>query len=56
MQLARELQEELRPVVAEVARERGVAAVIPVNFLLWAEPATDITQPVIDRLGSQAAE
>ena len=50
VQLARELKEEIRPVVAAVARERGVAAVIPVNFLLWAEAGTDITQAVIDRL------
>ena len=56
VQLARQIQDEVRPVAAAVARERGAQVVLSTTFVLWAEAATDITAAVIERMETPAAQ
>ena len=56
VQLARQIQDEVRPVAGEVARERGAALVLSATFVLWAEATTDITAAVIERMKARAAQ
>lgn len=51
-QIARQFQDEVRPVAAQVAHERGAVVAIPTSFLLWADGGADITSAVIERMKS----
>ncbi|MDR1497733.1 MAG: OmpH family outer membrane protein [Puniceicoccales bacterium] len=51
----RNIIDELRPVVATLAKERSVDLVIPSGFTLFADPALDLTEEVLSRLNKSYA-
>ena len=56
VQLARQIQDEVRPVAGAIARERGAVVAISSTFVLWAESSTDITGAVIERMKAQPTQ
>ena len=56
VQLARQIQDEVRPVAGAIARERGAVVAISTTFVLWAESSTDITGAVIERMKAQPTQ
>lgn len=55
LKLANEFRDEVQPVAAEVARERGASAILIANTLMWFEPTVDITGDVIDAMRARGA-
>lgn len=58
--LSRELQGNLEavllPAIVQLSSDKGIAMILRVESLAWADPALDLTQDLIDLLDSQAAE
>jgi Skp family chaperone for outer membrane proteins len=54
-QLAVQFRKEVRPVAAEIARQRGASTVMPASSLLWFDTAVDITGAVIDAMRAKGA-
>ena len=53
--LAVAFRNEVQPIAAEIAREKGASAVVLSNTLLWFEPVADITGEVIDKMRAKGA-
>src|SRR5207245_1908112 len=47
-----ELRTQIAPILAEIAKQRGVDVVLNGDALAWAAPATDATNEVLQRMNA----
>jgi Skp family chaperone for outer membrane proteins len=50
--LQTELRGQLTPILADIAKQRGVDAILNGDTIAWAAPATDVTNEVLQRLNA----
>ena len=47
-----ELRTQIAPILADIAKQRGVDVVLNADGLAWAAPATDATNEVLQRMNA----